>query len=161
MDRIDISLSPLGAGGQRVRRQRPLAFHQEKAAADATLESGPEHSLGHWVPSALIPTDTRMLALAVGGAPAWSRRLRRMDRLIDRALEELETAWRALAATLPGDPDGFTAEWRERAAHHDFSTINELVRRHNLYFPAEANLAMTRGPAISSGLGVGITAGAR
>jgi hypothetical protein len=155
MDRIDLSLGSLGAGSARIRRQRPLAFDQEKAAAEAVMEIGPEQSLGHWVPSALIPTEKRMLALAVAGAPAWSRRLRRMDALIDRALEELEAAWRALAGRCSGEPGRFADEWRAEAERYDFSAINDLVRRHNLYFPAEANLAMDPRTGDFVGLGGG------
>ena len=83
-----------------------------------------------------------MRALIVGGAPAWSRRLKRIDALTDRALAQLDDAWRDLALLRRADPVRFAADWRAYAARVDFSPINDLIGRHNLHFPAEANLAM-------------------
>jgi hypothetical protein len=76
-----------------------------------------------------------------------------MDTLIDQAQQELETAWRALAAACRDAPARFAAEWRAHAAGFDLSAVNELVRRHNLYFPAEANLAMD--PRTGDYIGIG------
>ena len=152
MERLDLSLGSLAEGVRHLPKRRPLGREQEQAAAELVVE-GEGQSLGAYVPSPLIPTDLRMRALAIGGAPAWSRRLKRMDTLIDNARAELEAAWRALAAARRDAPRRFAAEWREQAARYDFSAINELVRRHNLYFPAEANLAMD--PRTGDYIGIG------
>ena len=141
MERLDISFGSLAEGALGIRRSRRLAREQERAAAELVAD-GEGKSLGAYVPSTLIPTEARVRALAIGGAPAWSRRLRRMDALVDEALEELRSAWRGLGCELRHEPARFAVEWRERAAAYDFSAVNELVRRHNLYFPAEANLPM-------------------
>ena len=152
MERLDLSLGSLAEGSRGLRRMRPLPREQEQAAADLALE-GDGRSLGAYVPSPLIPTDLRVRALAIGGAPAWSRRLKRMDTLIDSAWAELEAAWRALARARRDAPERFAREWREHADRYDFSAVNELVRRHNLYFPAEANLAMD--PRTGDYIGIG------
>ena len=152
MERLDLSLGSLAEGARHLPKRRSLGREQEQAAAEIVVD-GEGQSLGAYVPSPLIPTDLRMRALAIGGAPAWSRRLKRMDTLIDRAHDELEATWRALAETWRRTPARFAAEWREHAAGYDFSAINELVRRHNLYFPAEANLAMD--PRTGDYIGIG------
>lgn len=141
MERLDLSLGSLAAGAGGARGYRRLRREKEQAAAQTAPDS-PGQSLGAYVPSALISTDARVRALATGGAPAWSRRLRRMDTLIDEALDDLEEAWRRLAQALRDQPARFAAEWRRHAARYDFAAVNELVRRHNLYFPAEARLPM-------------------
>lgn len=154
MERLDLSLGSLAAGGPGRRDFRRSRREQEQAAAELAPDR-PEQSPAAYVPSALVPTDARVRALATGGAPAWSRRLRRMDALIDQALEELEEAWRDLAAALYDQPLRFAAAWRQYAAGYDFSTVNELVRRHNLYCPAEANLPMDVRTGDFIGLGGG------
>jgi hypothetical protein len=142
MDRLDIPAGSFALGGRRVRRQRPLPFDQEQAAVEAGSSTPREPGLSGQVPSALISTEQRMAALAVGGAPAWSRRLRRIDGLTDSARAEIESTWRELARSHQGQPVRFAAEWRLRAAGYDFSRVNELIRRHNEYYPAEARLPM-------------------
>ena len=154
MDRLDI---PAGSFvlGRRAARFRPLPLGQEQAAAELPAEPGREQSLAGYIPSALISTEARMAALAIGGAPAWSRRLRRIDTLVDEALAQLETAWRQLARAWRGKPAAFAAEWRDYASRVDFTRVDELIRRHNLYFPAEANLAMDVHTGDFIGLGGG------
>jgi hypothetical protein len=143
MDRIDI---PRGTGealrrANRVRK-RPAELDPEQVISNAPPEPGAEPSLASYIPSALITTDQRARALVIGTAPAWSRRLRRIDTLTEQALERLEAAWRSLAADYRQRPDRFAAAWRAQAASFDLSLINDLISRHNEHFPAEANLPM-------------------
>lgn len=143
MENLDISRDLVRSSGRGRRfRLRPLPLGQEEAAANAAHQPIAEKSLASYIPSPLISTDKRMAALAVGGAPAWSRRLRRIDTLTDAALADLASAWRGLAKARRRSPARFAAEWLEHAATFDFAHVNDLIRRHNLYFPAEANLAM-------------------
>lgn len=156
MDRLDIPAGSFKVGQRTFRfRKRLPGLDEEQIAAEAPTGGRREGDLSGYVPSPLIPTDKRMLALTIGGAPAWSRRLRRIDALTDAALAELEGSWRALARASGGRAAVFAAAWREHAARFDFRTINELIRRHNLYFPAEANLAMDVRTGDFVGLGGG------
>ena len=142
MEGFDLSLGSLATARKGLRRKRPLPLDQEQAAAEPRPAGERTGDLSGYVPSALIPTERRAAALIAGGPPAWSRRLRRIDTLIDEARTELESVWRQLAATHARQPARFASTWRARAAEADFSRVNELIRRHNLYFPAEARLAM-------------------
>jgi hypothetical protein len=154
MDRLDIPAVsfPLAS---RTARSRPLPLGQEEAAAELPAEPGREQSLAGYIPSSLISTEARMAALAIGGAPAWSRRLLRIDTLVDEALVELAAAWRLLAQAWRDEPAAFAAEWHDYASRVDFTPVNELIHRHNLYFPAEANLAMDVHTGDFIGLGGG------
>ena len=40
------------------------------------------------------------------------------------------------------DPAAFERAWRRRAATWRFDAVNELIARHNLFYPVEARLPM-------------------
>jgi hypothetical protein len=142
-DRIDIPRG-LGRLPRRTRRRLlPRELDPEQQLEQLGSEVGREGSLSGYVPSPLIPTDRRVAALIIGGAPAWSRRLRRIDTLTDRALEELQASWRALATEHADDPAAFAAAWRAEAESYDFSPVNDLIDRHNRFYPIEANLRIS------------------
>ena len=141
MERLDLLFGSLSLGRRRPRL-RPLPLDQEQAAAETPARPGREQGLEGHIPSPLIPTDERMRALIIGGAPAWSRRLKQIDALTDAALAQLQATWHELAKARRRDPVGFAAEWRDHAARVDFSRVNDLIARHNLHFPTEARLPM-------------------
>jgi hypothetical protein len=56
--------------------------------------------------------------------------------------ERLEEAWRALALACRTDVVRFGREWREVAAHWPFDEVNDLIERHNRWYPTESRLPM-------------------
>jgi hypothetical protein len=124
------------------RRLSRRARDEEARINEVPPASGKEKNLSEHVPSSLIPLQDRVRALAVGGAPAWSRRLKRIHDLTLAATAMLQADWHTLARKARGDRSRFAAAWRQHADSFDFDQINELVDRHNRYFPAEANLPM-------------------
>ena len=142
VERLDLSFGGLSLDKLGIRsRPKPMGLDQEQALSE--LPPARAAGLSGYVPSALISTEQRMFALAVGGAPAWSRRLRRIDDLTDAALQELEADWRGLGWSRRRAPVEFSTLWRQRATRQDFRQVNELIRRHNEYYPIEANLPMS------------------
>ena len=127
---------------RRRSRRRQIQDDQERAAASAPLFSSREQGLSAYIPSPLIPIDQRVRALAIGGAPAWSRRLKKIHDLRDAAAAELESDWQRLAERRRRDPARFAAEWRQHAERFNWGPVNELIDRHNRHFPAEVNLPM-------------------
>ena len=81
-------------------------------------------------------------ALSLAGPPAHSRRLREIEEEIAAHEGSLEAAWEDLAGAHAGDREGFARAWRELAARWRFDAVNELIVRHNLFYPAEARLPM-------------------
>jgi hypothetical protein len=79
---------------------------------------------------------------ALAGPLAYMRRLRRIEDDIDAHERRLAEAWGALAAECEGDSAAFATGWTTRAERWDFSEVNDLIARHNLYYPAEARLPM-------------------
>jgi hypothetical protein len=69
------------------------------------------------------------------------RRLRTIENEQERHETELGERWLALAVEAP-DAEAFAREWRETAHRWNFAEVNELIDRHNRYFPAEARLPM-------------------
>lgn len=124
------------------RRLSRRARAEEARINEVPTRPGHEKNLSEHVPSSLISLQDRVRALAVGGAPAWSRRLKRIHDLTVAATAALQVDWHGMAKKARGDRPRFAKGWREHAERFDFHQINELVERHNRYFPAEANLPM-------------------
>jgi hypothetical protein len=81
-------------------------------------------------------------ALSLAGPPAHSRRLREIEEEIAAHDVALRVDWEELARQHQGDPAGFTRAWQARAARWRFDAVNELIARHNLFYPVEARLPM-------------------
>lgn len=127
----------------RISRRLSRRQHEDEARVnDMPPRAGHEKNFSEHVPSSLLSLEDRVKAMAVGGAPAWSRRLKHIHDLTNAAIDQLGTDWRKLASSARGNADRFASEWQRYAANLDFSKVNELIGRHNRYFPIEANLAM-------------------
>jgi hypothetical protein len=87
-----------------------------------------------------VALDRYLSALA--GPLPYMRRLRRIEEETARHASALDEAWRALAAGCAGDQARFRARWTSLAGRWSFAEVNELISRHNLYYPAEARLPM-------------------
>ena len=78
---------------------------------------------------------------ALGGPLPYMQRLREIDRLTDEHERELADTWLALANEV-SDPAEFARAWRTVAARRRFDEVNDLIERHNRFFPIEARLPM-------------------
>ena len=114
---------------------------EERRVLEADLAVSPvkgkplEHRLRNFLPGA----DSAIRAL--GGPTTWMRRLRTIEEELKRHEAELGERWLALADEA-SDAEAFAREWRETARRWSFAQVNELIARHNRYFPAEARLPM-------------------
>ncbi|HKP19565.1 MAG TPA: hypothetical protein VJT84_13910 [Gaiellaceae bacterium] len=81
-------------------------------------------------------------AVSLAGPPAYSRRLREIEEETAAHEQALEEAWLDLAEQHRGEPNEFARRWRRLASDWSFHAVNELIERHNLYYPTEARLAM-------------------
>jgi hypothetical protein len=79
---------------------------------------------------------------SMGGPLPYMTRLRTIEDLTDAHRRALERRWQALAAESGGDPTAFRRRWRRVASRWNFSEVNELIHRHNRYYPAESRLPM-------------------
>jgi hypothetical protein len=81
-------------------------------------------------------------ALSLAGPPAHSQRLRRIEDEIAAHEEALDAAWQEFSRRHAGNPRELAQRWRELASNWSFEAVNELIRLHNLWYPAEARLPM-------------------
>jgi hypothetical protein len=78
--------------------------------------------------------DASSYLASLGGPPPYMARLREIAALTD----EHERALAEEYELRGGDP----AAWRSLAERWDFSEVNDLIDRHNHWYPAEARLPM-------------------
>jgi hypothetical protein len=86
------------------------------------------------------PSADSYLASA-GGPLAYMRRLREIEELVDAHAAEIAESWRALA-TDHDDAGGFTRAWHAEAERVSFDEVNDLIDRHNRWYPVESRLPM-------------------
>jgi hypothetical protein len=68
-------------------------------------------------------------------------RLREIDVQTAAHLFELEAAWRSLADE-EADASRFATRWRATVRRWSFDEVNDLIDRHNRWYPAESRLPM-------------------
>jgi hypothetical protein len=133
-ERLDI-LGQWGVGVESARERG------ERRVLEADLEGSPirgqplERRFRNFRPA----VDTYVASL--GGPLPYMRRLREIELSVEDHRRHLEQDWRELAAHCSG-PVEFASRWRRRAQSWDFGAVNELIDRHNRFYPAEARLAM-------------------
>jgi hypothetical protein len=89
-----------------------------------------------------LTVDERIRALTIG-VPAWAARKRKIEDDEARHVGELVELHDTLVARQRAVAE-IQVALEEAAAAIDLTKLNELVRRHNRYYPIEANLPMDR-----------------
>ena len=90
---------------------------------------------------------------ALGGPLPYMVRLRTIEEMTHDHDLQLEAAWHELAAVADG-AEAFAGAWRARAEAWRFDEVNDLIDRHNRFYPAESRLPMdpkTRNYALVGG----------
>jgi hypothetical protein len=135
----------------RRERERIMGEHQPRGSSvreereaerlGADLEGSPV--TGRPLPRRLrnFSPSVEGYARSVAGPPAYARRLRQIEEEIAQHLERLQLAWLDLCRAV-GDPDERERRWRELAQRWSFDAVNDLIDRHNRWYPVEARLAM-------------------
>jgi hypothetical protein len=77
---------------------------------------------------------------ALGGPLPYMQRLRAIHDETQEHEARLADAYRALRRSAAGDD--FARRWRAVAARWHFEAVNELIARHNRWYPIEARLPM-------------------
>ena len=80
-------------------------------------------------------------ALSIAGPPAYSQRLRQIEDEIAEHEDRLREAWRS-ARREERDPVERERRWRAVAERWNFHAVNDLIEKHNRWYPVEARLAM-------------------
>ena len=78
---------------------------------------------------------------ALGGPLPYMVRLRAIEEETEAHEEALAAAWRGLAAAAR-DEATFARSWRATLERWSFDEVNDLIDRHNRWYPAESRLPM-------------------
>jgi hypothetical protein len=135
----------------RGERERIMGEHQprgpsarERREAELLAADLAESPLaGHPLPRRLrnFSPGLEGYARSVAGPPAYAQRLRQIEDEIADHLDRLQAARQELHREVQ-DPGERDRRWRELAAQWSFHAVNDLIERHNRWYPVEARLAM-------------------
>jgi hypothetical protein len=87
------------------------------------------------------PAVENYLASLSGPRP-YMQRLNEIGQATERHEQRLAEACDALAAQCGGDDDAFARRWRRIAERWRFDDVNDLIERHNRFYPVESRLPM-------------------
>jgi hypothetical protein len=85
-----------------------------------------------------ISLDARVRAAA--GVPAYMRRKRRIEDLEEAMRQALVEVYQQALEDNGGDEPVAKSAMQQRAREMDLGLLNDLIDRHNRYYPIEANL---------------------
>jgi hypothetical protein len=117
-----------GVPRQDVRRERAELAAAEQAATTPGAGKPLRRRMRNWRPG----VDSYVLSS--GGPLPWMLRLRMIEDLTADHLHRLEDAY----VLHLGDPEG----WERTVRGWDFYAVNELIDKHNRYYPVETRLPM-------------------
>lgn len=80
--------------------------------------------------------------VATRGPLPYMLRLREIEQCIDALESSLRAAWVGLAEKCDGDGVRFRRDWIAFARAQAFDEVNDLIERHNLWYPVESRLPM-------------------
>jgi hypothetical protein len=107
-----------------------------ESLADSPLKGKPlRRRLRNFTP------DPAGFVASMGGPLPYMERLRTIEELTEAHLAPLERARESLARECD-DPAEFARRWRALAERWPFHEVNDLIARHNRFYPAEARLPM-------------------
>ena len=115
---------------------------RERDALERDLEGSPVKGkpMRHRLRAGPPLADSYVASL--GGPLPYMQRLRRIEEETAEHEQRLERSWRELAFECRGEPAVFVRRWAAAAARWSFTAVNDLIERHNRYYPAEARLPM-------------------
>ncbi|HZO34278.1 MAG TPA: hypothetical protein VFB17_04290 [Gaiellaceae bacterium] len=108
----------------------PSQRERARVAADRELNPLVGKALPRRLRNFRVEADNYLASM--GGPLPYMRRLRQIEDEIERHIARLSAAY---TETEP-------ARWRERAERWNFSEVNDLIERHNRWYPIEARLPM-------------------
>jgi hypothetical protein len=132
---------------ERILRQGAVRANDPRDAAlaralDEDLEGSPLHgrAVRQRLRNFVAAADSYLAAL--GGPLPYMQRLRTIADETEQHEEELRRRWDELVAECDGDEHELARRWRRVAERWNFAAVNELIEKHNRYYPLETRLPM-------------------
>lgn len=79
---------------------------------------------------------------ALSGPPYYIVRARRIEIMTDQLMEDLAAEYGKMINKLGGRPAVFARKWKKLVESWPLDRINDLIEKHNMYYPVEADLRM-------------------
>jgi hypothetical protein len=86
--------------------------------------------------------DAASYIASLGGPRAYMTRLREIHDLTEAHERRLAEEWARVAAECRSDEAAFARRWRSLAERWNFYEVNDLIDRHNRWYPLESQLPM-------------------
>jgi hypothetical protein len=86
--------------------------------------------------------DAASYIASLGGPRPYMTRLREIHDLTEAHERRLAEEWARLGAECSSDEVAFARRWRELAERWNFYEVNDLIDRHNRWYPLESQLPM-------------------
>jgi hypothetical protein len=115
---------------------------REKAALEEDIRSIPLAGKPLPIRARGFRPSAETYLLATRGPLPYMLRLREIERQTEDHTEGLRTAWCGLAEECDGDAALFRRRWPAAARRVVFDEVNELIDRHNRWYPVESRLPM-------------------
>jgi len=115
---------------------------REKAALEEDLRSIPLTGRPLPVRARSFRPSADTYLVATRGPLPYMLRLREIEQRTEDHEEALRLKWRALAVECEGDAARFRRRWRAVARGVVFDEVNDLIDRHNRWYPVESRLPM-------------------
>ncbi|MDY6910966.1 MAG: hypothetical protein SVM79_01200 [Chloroflexota bacterium] len=85
-----------------------------------------------------IPLENKVRSVL--GPPHYASRARSIETITHRLLEDLTFEYARMTDEYREKPDLFASKWKELLHSLELDAVNDLIDRHNTYYPIEANL---------------------
>jgi hypothetical protein len=127
---------------QGVVRPETPRQRREHAALEEDLQTIPLTGEPLPVRARFFRPSAEAYLVATRGPLPYMLRLREIEQRLEAHEAALRDAWLALADERGSEPARFRSEWLAHARGESFDEVNDLIERHNLWYPVESRLPM-------------------
>ena len=92
------------------------------------------------IPQMVMKIPMEKLVQSMFGPPKYALRARRIEDKTDKLMKEITTEYINMVDRFGKDPEIFAQQWKEYIGSLELKELNDLIERHNMYYPVEANL---------------------
>ena len=128
--------------GQWGVREENARERRERKILERELEGAPYRGRPVRPQRNFFQPSPESYVASLGGPLPYMVRLREIEAETRAHEQALAEVWRELAIACGDDRASFARRWRRIAARWNFTAVNELIERHNRFYPAEARLPM-------------------
>lgn len=128
--------------GQWGVREENARERRERKILERELEGAPYRGRAVKPQRNFFQPSPESYVASLGGPLPYMVRLREIEAETHAHELELARAWHELADQCAGDAESFARRWRRLASRWNFTGVNELIDRHNRFYPTESRLPM-------------------